>query len=161
MEWLQETQWLAWVGGALVLGLIEVASLDLVFIMLSGAALAAALAAFLGASFPVQVVVFVITAAVLLLVARPVALRRLKPPGADHRTGSAAQVGRTAEVIEPVDARSGLVKLTGETWSARSVDPSRSFAAGATVRVVRIDGATAVVDAVGLPHPSHQPEETS
>ncbi len=161
MEWLRETQWLAWVGGALVLGLIEVASLDLVFIMLSAGALSAALAAFLGASFPVQVIVFVITSAVLLLVARPVALRRLKPAGAEQRTGSAAHVGRTADVLEAVDARSGLVKLTGETWSARSADPARSFATGETVRVVRIDGATAVVDTHDPPHPSHEPEETS
>lgn len=160
MEWLRETQWLAWVGGALVLGLIEVASLDLVFMMLSAGALAAALAAFLGASFPVQVLVFVVASGLLLLVARPVALRRLKPAGAEQRTGTAAQVGRTAEVLEPVDARSGLVKLTGETWTARSADAARAFAPGETVRVVRIDGATAVVDAPDPPHRSHEPEET-
>lgn len=160
MEWLRETQWLAWVGGALVLGLIEVASLDLVFMMLSAGALAAALAAFLGASFPVQVLVFVVASGLLLLVARPVALRRLKPAGAEQRTGTAAQVGRTAEVLEPVDARSGLVKLTGETWTARSADAARTFAAGETVRVVRIDGATAVVDAPDPHHRSHEPEET-
>ncbi len=145
VEWLQETQWLAWVGGALVLGLIEVASLDLVFIMLSTGALAAALAAFVGATFPVQVIVFVLTSAVLLLGARPLALRRLKPAGAEQRTGAAAHVGRAAEVLAPVDGRTGLVKLAGETWSARSADPSHTFTAGETVVIVRIDGATALV----------------
>jgi len=161
VEWLRETQWLAWVGGALVLGLIEVASLDLVFIMISAGALAAALAAFLGAGFPVQVLTFVVTSAVLLLVARPVALRRLKPAGAEQRTGTAAHVGRAAEVLQPVDGRSGLVKLSGESWSARSADPARTFAVGETVSVLRIEGATAVVDAavVDPPQPSHPSPE--
>ncbi len=147
MEWLRETQWLAWVGGALVLGLVEVASLDLVFIMLSAGALSAALAAYLGAGFALQVIVFVLTSALLLLVARPLALRKLRPASAEQRTGTAAQVGRTAEVLEPVGARAGLVKLTGETWSARTHDAARTFGVGDTVVVVRIDGATAVVDA--------------
>lgn len=163
MEWLRETQWLGWVGGALVLGLIEVASLDLVFIMLSTGALAAALAAFLGATFPVQVIVFVVTSAVLLLVARPLALRKLKPAGAEQRTGTAAQVGRTAEVLDTVSARAGLVKLSGEQWTARSADPARTFEIGETVVVVRIDGATALVDTPAVPEhapqPSPQPEE--
>jgi membrane protein implicated in regulation of membrane protease activity len=157
VEWLRETQWLAWAGGALVLGLIEVASLDLVFIMLSVGALSAALAAFLGAGFALQVIVFVLTSAVLLLLARPLALRKLKPAGAEQRTGTAAQVGRTAEVLEPVGPRGGLVKLTGETWSARTHDVDRTFAVGDTVVVVRIDGATAVVDAPPPP-PSTAPE---
>lgn len=160
MDWLRETQWLAWVGGALVLGLIEVASLDLVFIMLSTGALAAALAAFLGASFPVQVIVFVLSSGLLLLVARPLALRKLKPAGAEQRTGTAAQVGRAAEVLEAVGARTGLVKLTGEHWTARSADPTRTFEVGETVRVVRIDGATALVDDPEAPEhvPEHAPE---
>lgn len=155
MDWLRETQWLAWVGGALVLGLIEVASLDLVFVMLSAGAIAAALAALLGAGFVVQVLTFVVTSAVLLLVARPLALRKLKPAGASQRTGTAALVGRDAEVLEPVDARSGLVKLTGETWSARSADPERVFEPGRTVTVVRIDGATALV--TDTPEPQTHP----
>ncbi len=160
---MEDTLWLAWVGGALVLGLVEVASLDLVFIMLSGGALAAAAAAgFLGVGFPVQVIVFVVASAVLLLVARPLALRKLKPQGPEERTGTAAQVGRRAEVLETVSAKTGLVKLTGEHWTARSLDPTRTFDIGETVTVVRIDGATALVDAIppeAVGQPASEPEE--
>ena len=163
MDW-DNTLWLAWVGGALVLGLIEVASLDLVFIMLSGGALAAAASAgFLDFDFPQQVIVFVVTSALLLFVARPVALRKLKPQGPEERTGTSAHVGRTAEVVETVSAKTGLVKLTGEHWTARSVDPARTFEIGESVIVVRIEGATALVDATArtepAPHPAPQPEE--
>jgi membrane protein implicated in regulation of membrane protease activity len=105
------------------------------------------------------VVTFVLASAALLLLARPLALRKLKPAGAEQRTGTDALVGRAAEVLQPVDRRSGLVKLTGESWSARSADPARTFSAGEVVTVVRIDGATAVVDDPDLPHPSPEPEE--
>ncbi len=156
MEWLREAQWLGWVGAALVLGLVEVASLDLVFAMLTAGALAAALGAYLGVGFPVQVIVFVVTSALLLAVARPLALRKLKPAGPAQRTGTEAQVGRSAEVLDAVTARSGLVKLTGEQWSARTLDPVETFAVGEVVRVVQIDGATAVVER--LPQTDHTPE---
>jgi membrane protein implicated in regulation of membrane protease activity len=38
------------------------------------------------------------------------------------------------------------VKLAGEIWSARSLDSERVHEPGATVRVIKIDGATALVD---------------
>ena len=148
MEWLRETQWLAWLGVALVLGLVEIASLDLVFIMLSAGALAGAVVALAGFGFPVQVLVASGTAALLLAVARPVALRKLKPADQAHRTGTDAHVGRRAEVIRPVSERGGLVKLVGEEWSARTETPGATFAAGELVAVVRIEGATAVVEAL-------------
>lgn len=146
MDWLRETQWLWWIGAALVLGLIEVASLDLVFIMLSVGAIAGAGVAFAGGSFTAQVLVATGTAGLLLLVVRPVALRKLKPAGPGERTNAAGLVGRRAEVLTTVTDRSGLVKLAGEQWSARTAAPGRTYEAGALVAVVSIDGATAVVD---------------
>lgn len=145
MDWLRESQWLWWVGAALALGLIEVASLDLVFMMLSAGALAAAGAALAGGDFTVQVLVFASTSALLLAVVRPVALRKLKPAGPAHRTGTAAHVGRPAIVLVPVTDRTGRVKLAGEEWSARSAVPGRTFDVDELVEVVQIDGATAVV----------------
>ena len=159
MEWLRETQWLWWVGAALVLGLIEVASLDLVFIMLSIGALAGAGVAFAGGSFTVQVLVATGTAGLLLLVVRPLALKKLKPAGPGERTNTAALSGRRAEVLEVVTDRGGLVKLRGETWSARSADPGQTFQVDDVVSVVAIDGATAVVAPLQPPPTSPQAEE--
>jgi membrane protein implicated in regulation of membrane protease activity len=147
MEWLRETQWLWWIGAALVLGLVEVASLDLVFSMLSVAALVAAGVALAGGSFTIQVLVFAAASALLLAVVRPVALRKLKPAGPAQRTGTAALVGRSARVVERVTDRAGLVKLAGEVWSARTQRPGQEFAVDEIVEVVVIDGATAVVAA--------------
>lgn len=153
MDFLRETQWLVWVAGALVLGLVEVASLDLVFGMLTAAALVAAGVAYTGASFTVQVLVFSATAALLLLVVRPVALRRLKPAGPAQRTNTAAHVGRTAEVLATVTDRGGQVKLAGEVWSARCAESGTTAGVGDLVDVVTIEGATAVV----RPRATHPP----
>lgn len=145
MDWLTETQWLWWVGAALVLGLVEIASLDLVFTMLAAAAIAAAVAAYLGLGFPLQVIVFVVAALILLALLRPLLLRRLNLTGPAVPTNTDANVGRRAEVITQVTDRSGTVKLHGEEWSARSEDPAQPFSPGEILQVVRIDGATAVV----------------
>lgn len=145
MDWLRETQWLWWVGAALALGLIEIASLDLVFTMLAAAAIAAAVAAYLGLGFPLQVIVFVVAALTLLALLRPLLLRRLNLSGPAVPTNSDANVGQRAEVITQVTDRSGTVKLRGEEWSARTEDPAQPFMPGQIVQVVRIDGATAVV----------------
>ncbi|MGB3828695.1 MAG: NfeD family protein [Ornithinimicrobium sp.] len=151
MEWLRETQWLWWTGAALVLGLIEIASLDLVFTMLAAAALVAAVSAYVGAAFPIQVITFVLTAVLLLALLRPLLLRQLKLTGPAPSTNADANVGQEAEVLVAVTDRSGMVKLRGEQWSARTSNAGEELAPGQMVSVVRIDGATAVVSA-------HSPE---
>ena len=47
-------------------------------------------------------------------------------------------------MLSEVDAQDGRVRLNGGEWSARSYD-QRRLPAGATVRVMKINGATAVV----------------
>ena len=49
MEWLGDNPWLGWLGIGLALAAIEAATVDFVFVMLAGGALAASLAAALGA----------------------------------------------------------------------------------------------------------------
>lgn len=157
MEWIRETQWLWWVGAALVLGLIEVASLDLVFVMLTIGALSAAGIALAGGSFTVQVLVFAAVSALLLAVVRPLALKKLKPAGPAQLTGTAALVGRQARVVDTVTDTAGRVKLAGEVWSARTQRAGRAFDVDEVVEVVAIDGATAVVSSPGSP-PAHDVE---
>lgn len=138
-------EWLWWVGAALLLGLIEITTLDFVFIMFAGGALAAAGANAAGQPLWVQVVAFTVTSTVLLLTVRPPLKRMLSQGGPETLTNAEAHVGRTASVVEEVTEVSGLVKLMGEVWTARAAEGSPPLAEGSTVQVVRIDGATAVV----------------
>jgi len=144
LDWLSDNAWVPWLGLALVNGIIETTTLDLVFLMLAGGAVAGAIAAILGASFLVQALVAIGTSAALLGVVRPVAKRHLRTP-VGTRTGVAALVGRRASVVERVDGHGGRVKLAGEIWSARSYDGRAVIEVGASVDVVEIQGATALV----------------
>ena len=119
MDWLNDNVWLFWLGVALVLAAIEAATVDFVFIMFAGGALAAAVAAALGASFPVQVVVAVGVAVLLLFVVRPIIKRQFLDGELDHQIGTSALVGREARVLQAVTDSDGRIKLGGETWSAR------------------------------------------
>lgn len=160
-EWVRETQWLLWVGGALVLGLLELTSLDFVFAMLVGGALAAGLAAGLGFSFTVQAFVFAGVSVVGLVVVRPFMKRWADRSAPDQPTNVDALTGRYALTLTDVDDRSGQVKLAGDTWSARAADRGARITADTDVVVVRIDGATALVRAettgtTGTPTPPRE-----
>ncbi|TDD71092.1 NfeD family protein [Jiangella aurantiaca] len=144
-DWFSEHAWvLAWAGTALVLGTIELTTLDFFFLMLAIGAVSGAVAAATGAEFLVQVLVAVAVSVALLGVVRPIAKKRLlKPPPSSF--GVAALVGQSGVVIERVDAHNGLIRLAGEVWSARCYDGRSIIEEGATIEVVEIRGATALV----------------
>lgn len=151
MGWLTEHHVLGWLALALALGVVEMATLDFIFLMLVGGALAGALTAGVGVGPVGQVVVAVLAALFLLALVRPLVVRRLR--AAPTLTGTAALIGRAALVVETVTPTGGRVKVGGEVWSARTgpgADPS-ALLPGHSVRVAAIDGATAVVLPTGIP----------
>jgi membrane protein implicated in regulation of membrane protease activity len=148
-DWLGDNAWAGWLGLAVMLGIVETFTLDLVFLMLAGGAVAGAVAAAFGAPLLLQAVVAVVASAALLGVVRPIARRHLRTP-LETRTGVAALVGRDALVIARVDAHSGQVKLGGEVWSARAFDDHDVIEPGERVQVAEIEGATALVYRSGL-----------
>ncbi|HEX7460709.1 MAG TPA: NfeD family protein [Dermatophilaceae bacterium] len=139
--------WLAWVGLALALGAIEVVSVAFVFLMLAGGALAGAAAAAVGFPLVVQVIAAVGVAGALLLGVRPIVKSRFMVPNRGD-IGAVAQVGRHALVLQTVTEHDGRVKLGGETWSARTAPDAAACLPGQEVRVVSIEGATAIVSSV-------------
>ncbi len=145
--------WIAWVGVALALGAIEAATADFIFLMLAGGALGAAVASAFGVSLPVQVVVFAVVACLLLAGVRPWAKRRFVVKRSGPTMGVAAHVGRAALVLDTVTSTDGRVRLDGQTWSARTTSGQDAISAGEEVRVVAIDGATAVVTRPPAPLP--------
>jgi membrane protein implicated in regulation of membrane protease activity len=144
-DWLGEHAWAVWFLVAVLLGVVEVTTLDLTFAMLAVGALAAAGVSAAGAPFLLAVAVSLAVSVGMLAVVRPVALRHLRAGAPELRTGVAALVGRQAVTLARVDGHSGQIKLAGEVWSARCYDPQQVIEPGSTVDVVQIDGATAVV----------------
>jgi membrane protein implicated in regulation of membrane protease activity len=83
----------------------------------------------------------------MLSLVRPSVVKRLHS-GPELRHGPAALVGTNGFVVEQVSSRAGLVKIGGETWTARPYDEHVVIPAGAKVEVYEIRGATAFVGQV-------------
>lgn len=139
-----ENGWIGWFGVAVLLGIAELLSLDLVLLMLGLGAAGGGIAALLGAPFWLSLLVAVVVSVGTLALVRPPMVTRLHR-GPELLTGHAALVGATAVVIDEVTDMSGRVRLSGEVWTARSYDPAEIIEPGRKVRVFDIDGATAVV----------------
>ena len=135
---------MAWAIAAVALIVLEVLTVNLIFIMLAGGAIAASVLALLSIGIGAQFGIFAVTSLLLVGFVRPVALRHLRIP-ASVRTGVDALSGQEAVVVEAVNARDGRVKIGGEVWSARSYDPSVQHDVGEVLHVIEISGATALV----------------
>lgn len=135
---------IVWFIASLVLAGLELAVGEFTLLMLAGGALVGGGVAHTGAPLWASVLAFAITSIGLLMFLRPFLKRRLlKPQVLD--TSFNALVGSTAQVIDSVEEHGGQIRLDGSVWSARSLDPSHTFAEGERVTVISIDGTTAVV----------------
>lgn len=134
--------WLWLVGGVALIG-VELLTGTFVLVMLGAGALAAgAVAAVLNPPALVDVAVFAVVSLVLLFGVRPAVRRRLY---VELEQSNNDPTGQTALVIHRVDRDSGQVKISGELWSARSLENDRVFEPGDRVTVMQLSGVTAVV----------------
>ncbi len=131
----------AWLGIGAVLTVIEVLTLDLVFIMFAAGALAAGLTGLAGANLVVQIVVGAVVTVVGLFVVRPLGIRHLKSARPDSDSNIDAIIGRRCRVLTDVTPDSGTAEINGETWSARVPEGNDSLPAGSTAIIVTVDGA--------------------
>ena len=136
--------WLIWIGVALLLGILEFVTVDLFFLTLAAAAVLAGVTGAFGLGFVAQLIVFIASSLVLLVLVRPWAQRLLRRSTPDIVTNAQAYAGKKAVVLAPLVGEDGRVRIGGEVWSARGQDGLK-FPVGADVRVIAIEGATAVV----------------
>ncbi len=137
--------WLLWLIAAGLFGVGEMVSLDLVLLMFAGGALGGMVVALVGLGVPFQLLAFVLVSAALLVVVRPVAKRHLVDRTPLQLDGVETIIGRTAKVTKAVDSSGGRIKLGADEWSARTQHSGETFEVGATVRILQVEGATAVV----------------
>lgn len=135
--------WAIWLAVMLVLAMVEVATVNLVFLMMAAGAAAGAIAAYAGSSIGVQLIVAIVVAIAMLFGVRPFFLRQLESRD-ETRTNVDALIGAKALTLEHVSRRGGTIRLAGEVWSAKCEDDV-VIAKGIDVAVIRIEGATAVV----------------
>jgi membrane protein implicated in regulation of membrane protease activity len=137
-------QWIVWLVLSVLFAVGEVLTMGFFLAPFAVGALLAALVAAVGGGFVVSGLVFLAVSGVAFAALRPVARRHLKLP-AELRTGTAALVGKTGTVVEPISADAGSVRIDGEVWTARPYDEDETFEAGQRVNILQIRGATALV----------------
>jgi membrane protein implicated in regulation of membrane protease activity len=140
--------WQAWLGLGALLAIAEVLGTELILLMLAVGAAGGMVAALLGAPVVAQVLLAAVVSVAMLALVRPSVLKRLHQ-GPELRHGHTRLVGSRALVTEEITAATpGRVKLDGEVWSAAPYDEHLTIAAGETVEVFEIRGATAYVHPV-------------
>ena len=117
---------LIWAILVVVFVIFEVATVQLVSVWFAaGALVTMILTFFYDIPFLGQLAIFIVSSAVFLGLTMPFIMGRRKKKGYIP-TNSELEVGRTAKVIEEINANSGTgrVKVGGVDWSAVSADES-------------------------------------
>lgn len=139
-----------WIAATIAFIVLETATTQLVTIWFAAGSAAATIAALLKADTLVQLIVFVAVSLIALIVTRPLVKKLTKqkfsPTNADRFIGENAVVTQSIDNI----AETGLVKLQGTVWTARTADSS-TIAEGETVTVKAIEGVKLIVEKAALP----------
>lgn len=144
-DWLRDNTWSAWASLAVILGVAEMASLDLVLAMLAAGAVGGLVTSLVTDLVVVQLLVAIVTSVGMLALVRPNLVRKLHS-GPELRLGHARLIGAQGTVTRAVTSLTpGEVKVSGETWTAQPYDETLTIAPGETIEVLDIRGATAYV----------------
>ena len=136
-----------WLGMVVLFAVIEAFTLSLNAIWFSFGALLSMVAAAAGWSLVVQIVVFLIGSAALLVLTKP--LIKKYASMRHEKTNFDRIIGKIAIVTQPINNLDGIgqIQALGQVWTARS-DSGRPIDAGTRVRVIRIEGVKAFVETV-------------
>lgn len=145
IDFLADYAWIAWLALILIFVIIEMATLQFIFLMLAVGSLGGLVAGVLGVPWWVQLIVAAVLSVLLLFAVRPPLLRRLSRGADPARSNVDALLGLTGVVTNDYSGNASHVKLAnGETWTAKLIE-DRPLVEGEKVVVTAIDGATAVV----------------
>lgn len=128
----------------------EAGTVSMVSLWFAAGSLAALLTALLGGAAWLQILVFLVVSAGLLLALRPLVRRYITPKLTATNVDSV--VGSTGLVTAAIDnvAAAGQVKLGAMEWTARSTS-GEPIPEGTLVKVDRIEGVKAFVTPVQIP----------
>lgn len=140
---------IVWLIVLVVFALAEAATVSLVSIWFACGGLIAFLVSLFSDSLLLQCIVFLAVSALCLALVRPVARKHFSPHL--HLTNADRLIGEEAVVTEAIDnlAASGQVKISGQTWTARS-EREELIPVGETVTVLRIEGVKMIVQVKNL-----------
>lgn len=112
-----------WLGVLAAAVILELATTQMVSIWFAIGALAAFIAALVGVEqLWIQIIIFVVVSAIAVAITRPLVKKMINKKA--EPTNADMVIGKTGIVTEKIDnlAPSGLVKVNGSVWTARSLD---------------------------------------
>ncbi len=141
-----DTWSIIWLITAVVLGVIEVSTVNLITLWFALSALVVAVIAAFGAGTIVQISVFIVVSAVMVIATRPLARRFLNRN--TIATNADRIISAKGVVVEEINSIKGCgqVKVMGQLWSAKSVN-GEIIADGSSVTIVALEGVKVVVSA--------------
>lgn len=136
-----------WIGIAIVMGIIEASTAQLVSVWFVLGGLAAAVSCIFTDNVYIQIAVFLIVSIVSLLATRPF-VKKITKFG-KTKTNLDSTVGKTAVVTSDIDNRisEGAVSVGGKVWTARSADGSL-IPKNSNVKVISIEGVKLIVEKI-------------
>ena len=135
---------LVWLAAAILLGILEALTIQLVAIWFAAGAVAAIVPAFLGVSGWGQLFTCLIVSGVLLYFTRPLLMDKINRKVV--RTNADRYVGKVGTVLADFDPQTGegRIQVEGKDWAARSEDGT-PLAKGEKVLIRQIVGVTMIV----------------
>jgi len=140
--------WLIWLIATGVLLIAELLTTTVWFLCMAIGTLCAVICAATCSSIVAQALIMAVgTIAALVFVMPRVKKMLVKRNDRENATNADAMIGRKATVTHDITPGSaGRVKLDGDSWQARAVDPSASFPAGTTVTIRALDSIILLVE---------------
>ena len=140
-----------WLVLLIVFIAVEAATLGLASIWFAGGALIALIVAALKGPVWLQLVLFLITALVLLIFTRPVAVKYFNKDRV--KTNVSSIIGKQGIVTAEIDnlQATGKVTIGGQEWTARSIEEGIMIPEGAVIEVEAVNGVKVLVRLVEIP----------
>ena len=135
---------LFWTIFLIAMIIVEAATAQFVSIWFAGGALGGLIASMFDLNIWLQIAVFIVVTALLLIFTKPFTDKLHK--STNEKTNADALIGKSAIVTDTISniEAVGTVKIGGMTWSARSEDDS-IIEKGKVVTIKKIDGVKLIV----------------
>jgi len=132
-----------WVALVIIFSLIEIFTLGLTTVWFAIAAVLMVFLSFFNIPLPVQILIFLAVAALLLIFTRPLAVKKFKI--GREKTNVDSLVGKHALVVKTIgEFERGEAKINGQIWSAHSED-NTEITEGSKCEILRIEGVQLIV----------------
>ncbi len=148
---MEQTAWILWVILGVILIVAEIFTLGFVLFWFGIAALAAALAGFLGFGYAVQFLIFAAVSVALTVMSRTIFSRSFLDGDNNIKMGMESLPGQigTVTIASKGALQEAAVRVYGSVWTAFPADGDAALIEGEKVEVVRVQGSSIYVQKIG------------